>query len=502
MVISDNIFRLIKSLTKQEKIYFKRYGGVQVKGDNNMYIKLFDEIAGMKEYDEEILKRKFKGEKFINQISVAKNYLYHAILKTLKTMRKVESKKEEINSLFEDVGILFAKRLYSQCRKILRKCRSIAMEYEKYPELIEILVWESKLNYADNSIKKKQTEVLNQNYEERKKYLKILENMYEYDRLEYNFTAFTREVKIKDARYRKSLDEFIKNPMMKSEELALSTVAKLKYNAVKSSYYYVTEDYAKSLKYETKQVEILDKNSGIKSERFTDYLVLLSNILLLCVVLEDEDEFKKYLLKFRMQMEDKTVLKSNFYQAYIIERSYLMEMYYYNKKGEFKEAVKMYEKLHKEVDELGIKIRDSEVVNLKYLLVAAYFGMKEYRKSLEILNEVLGDKEAEARITEYLTARLFNLILHYEMGNMDLLEYGIDSTQKFIKERRRLSSFEKLFIKLMNRLVKCKPGEMKSEIFGEFMFELNKIEESEYKTGLFDRVDLIEWVENKVTVKN
>lgn len=94
-------------------------------GDGNNYIRLFDAIDAMKVYDEEALMRKFEGEKFTRQISVAKNYLYRAILKSLKTIRRPRSKKEEILSLLAEVNILFEKRLYGQCKKLLRRAKRL-----------------------------------------------------------------------------------------------------------------------------------------------------------------------------------------------------------------------------------------------------------------------------------------------------------------------------------------------------------------------------------------
>jgi hypothetical protein len=60
---SNELFELIKSLTKSEKRFFKLQSSLQ-SGDKN-YIRLFDTIDKMSEYDEEEVKSNFKGEKFI-----------------------------------------------------------------------------------------------------------------------------------------------------------------------------------------------------------------------------------------------------------------------------------------------------------------------------------------------------------------------------------------------------------------------------------------------------
>ena len=85
--IKDDLFQLIKSLSRNEKGYFKKYTllySAQPESANN-YTRLFDVIDGMDEYDEIALKKQFTGEKFINQLPVTKNYLYNSILKSLRS---------------------------------------------------------------------------------------------------------------------------------------------------------------------------------------------------------------------------------------------------------------------------------------------------------------------------------------------------------------------------------------------------------------------------------
>ena len=57
---SDELFKLIKSLTKSEKRFFKLSSSLQ-SGEKN-YLKLFDAIEKQLEYDEEDIKNTFKKE--------------------------------------------------------------------------------------------------------------------------------------------------------------------------------------------------------------------------------------------------------------------------------------------------------------------------------------------------------------------------------------------------------------------------------------------------------
>lgn len=79
---SNELFNLIKSLTKSEKRFFKLSSSIQ-SGEKN-YFKLFDYIDDQSEYDEAKLKEHFKTERFIKHLPSEKNHLYKLILKSLR----------------------------------------------------------------------------------------------------------------------------------------------------------------------------------------------------------------------------------------------------------------------------------------------------------------------------------------------------------------------------------------------------------------------------------
>jgi hypothetical protein len=81
--VSDDLYRLIKSLNKSEKGYFKKFAAKNEVGSKQNYIVLFDAIDRMEEYDEERLRVSLKKESFIKQLPVYKVYLFNLILKSL-----------------------------------------------------------------------------------------------------------------------------------------------------------------------------------------------------------------------------------------------------------------------------------------------------------------------------------------------------------------------------------------------------------------------------------
>ena len=143
MTTSDDLFQLIKSLDQAEKRYFKIYSAQHVKGDQNIYVRLFEAIVAQRRYDEIALVRQFRGETFTKQFSVTKNYLYKIILRSLRSYHSGQDVESVINQELESAKILYGKGLYKKCLKIIRKIKQLARKYQKFEQLLNILKWES-----------------------------------------------------------------------------------------------------------------------------------------------------------------------------------------------------------------------------------------------------------------------------------------------------------------------------------------------------------------------
>ena len=110
--ISEDLYNLIKSLSKTEKSYFRKHSKTFGSSERS-YIKLFDAVDAQvkkgKGYDEEKLKEALKGEKFLNQLSVAKNFLYNSILRNLVHFILDETDNARLHDMVQGIQVLFDK---------------------------------------------------------------------------------------------------------------------------------------------------------------------------------------------------------------------------------------------------------------------------------------------------------------------------------------------------------------------------------------------------------
>ena len=99
MTPSNDLFSLIKSLSKSEKRNFKLYASKHVIGEKNSYMDLFDCIEQQKEYDEALIKKTNKDKFFIKRFAAHKGYLYVLILKSLRVFHSNRTVELELKEL-------------------------------------------------------------------------------------------------------------------------------------------------------------------------------------------------------------------------------------------------------------------------------------------------------------------------------------------------------------------------------------------------------------------
>ena len=126
---SYNLFRLIQSLSKNEKRQFKIYSQRTASQNEKNFVLLFDAIAKMKYYDENIIRKKVSSISKI-QLPNAKAHLYYQILKSLRFSQSQKEGKQKIMEMIENARILYNKCLYSDALSIIDRAKNKAKEYD------------------------------------------------------------------------------------------------------------------------------------------------------------------------------------------------------------------------------------------------------------------------------------------------------------------------------------------------------------------------------------
>ncbi|MDI9311596.1 MAG: hypothetical protein QM535_15390, partial [Limnohabitans sp.] len=134
---NDNLFVLIKSLSKSEKRNFKLFVNRLDINVDSKFLSLFTLLDKMKEYDENLILESNIVTK--QQLSNLKAHLYKQILISLRMTPHNQNIRILIREQLDFATILYHKGLYKQSLKILDKTKQLALENEEKNIAYEIV---------------------------------------------------------------------------------------------------------------------------------------------------------------------------------------------------------------------------------------------------------------------------------------------------------------------------------------------------------------------------
>ena len=492
---STELFKLIKSLTKSEKRFFKLSSSLQ-SGEKN-YLKIFDFIERQEDYDEEELKRVFKKETFIRHLPSEKNHLYKLILKSLRSYYSEQSLSSQLKQELKNVEILYNKALYKECEKFVSRAKEMAKKYEKFYYWFELISWEKRLlesAYESGVFSQDLDELV----EEEEMVIAKLRNLAEYTviyskiNLVFRSGGFTRNEK-----ERKVVEDIADYHLIKGKNTALSTKAASICYYIKGLCAATNRNYEDSFQFFNRTREILDNNPLIKHDTGGRYVMTLFHLLRCHIDNKEFVEAKKLIDEIR-DLQTKKGFNSMDVAVRIFANSYYHELVLLHSTGEFQKSVDLIPIIEKQQEIYDEKISKEMEVLLAYNKAYSYFGVGNYKRALQNLNDVLNDNEQNLRQDVYSFARLFNLVIHYELENYDFLDYVIKSTNRYLSKHDRDYEIENVCIKHIRKLAKTPTAVNRMEIFERMHEDITRLLEDHNERVVLEYFNISAWVDSKI----
>ncbi|MCB9224555.1 MAG: hypothetical protein R2780_09575 [Crocinitomicaceae bacterium] len=495
---SNHLFELIKSLNKSEKRYFKVFSSRHTIGEENSYIRLFDFIDNMDEYDEDVVFKHFKGQALLNKFSITKGRLYSNILKSLDTFHATSSIDAQIFRQIHSAEILYNKGLYKQAEKIIISAEKQAIKHQRFNLQLELKQKQKKL--IENEL---YTEVnrgqISQMHEEEQG---ILNEIGLYNSLwkikSHLFQEINRNGKVRDEkeieRLKELMDELgslnVKKASIKSQYL---------YHHTHSAYYFAVNDLELSHYHLKALVDLLEKDMNLAKEEPNIYFSALTNIIYVSSRLHKYPEAQKYLAKLKGLSTDGQSIDLDikyFSSTFSLELSLLRNT------GEYKKALDLIPQIEEGYRLYGAHINSLRKAYIDFQIGVIYLGLGEYSKALQWINNILNETRIDQKQDIYCFAQLINLILHFELNNKRFLPYAINSTKRYLKNRNRIYKFEEIFLRLISQLSKSDNVFDLQEKLADIEPALIQLKDDPKEQMVFDYFDFLTWVRSKINQKS
>jgi hypothetical protein len=500
----DDLFELIKSLTKTEKTYFKKVASQHIKGETNNYLLLFDILDKQKKPDDKETHAAFDKVPF-EQLPRLKNYLYENLLKALNAYHAEHSLNAELIELLRRVEVLWQKGLYEQCAKFVKKIIKIASEHELFLIKMEALKWEQRLIFdrmskADSL--KKLEENKNNQLDTWDVYRKKID--YEYFGNAINIKMY-KNGPSRTKEHAKTFTDIAGASLLKkgAVEINCGTI-EIAYYTIKRSYSMAVVDKKNELIYSDKIFDVYKKNPKLiipDVRKYVSFLFAHATSRLNKVYYERAKEP----IDLFIQIPDlyaKYCSEELVYQIQVEHCCLYLEYCIFS--GKFDDGLKK----AAEAEEL-IERPNSEFFNkyrmafLSFLISNIYFINADYKKASYWNNRILNNSSIQY-LHLYPHALLYNLFIQYELNNFELIEYNLKSTYSTLVRHNVLFDFEKaMLVNVRKYLLNENKEDIKEKKQLAVVYKkLCEMKQSDYLKNAVFFFDFVTWMQSKVEDKS
>ena len=165
--------------------------------------------------------------------------------------------------------------------------------------------------------------------------------------------------------------------------------------------------------------------------------------------------------------------------------------------GEFTEGSKIIPEIAESLENFEQLLDVHYILIFYYKFACMYFGNSNYQNVVFWLNKIINMKDFDIRSDIHGFARILNLISHYELGNLDLVDYYIRSTYRFLIKKNDLHLFQKIIMKFLRKLSSITRDQL-IDAFKELREQLVPLNDKFYERRPFIYFDILSWLESKI----
>lgn len=488
----NTLFKLIKTLQKSEKRFFRLYAGRHVKGSNHSIL-LFDAIEKQKEYDEKALKKKFQGTTLSKHFAFNKQYLYKLVLKALHQYSAHTSVVEMIKEQTHYIKILYDRRLLDACDKLIDKTLALAKKHETYPELLRLWEWkmeiitvrlfrgyeEKDILAIESGIKKTLAEFSDYMYvylEQRKLYFK-------------SETRGTQAVRDEKEKYLKIATEIKSN----REAGFRTNLFKLYFlelvNRNLAGDMKATEANIKAI------ISLVDKFPHIIRDNTREYQTTIVNSGIYKLYVKEYEKAQEAADQLR-HFSDNTRLGPGAMQA-SLDFHAILQLSIYKGMLRFEEAEIYFSEFKRKQKKFeGIDPNYSRLKIIHYLMGSLSFDTGHYKSTISYLSNLTSVKSSNERADVDNYARIMQMLSFFVTGKTLSLETLARNVKKSFSKKNNLLRIEKLMLDFVSRNNKhIHNKSFMKEQYGVLLKQLKEIEKNGTKEekAVFEYIDLIKW---------
>jgi hypothetical protein len=485
----DHVHRLIGSMTRAEKRYFKLYATRHVVGGASHYSQLFDAVAAMPVYDEQEIHRRFAGEAFLRRFTVMKHRLYETILGSLEAFHANSSIDARLRRSLHQTELLFQRGLYVDAQRVLRGAKALATQHGRTAVLLDVLAWERRLmeraNYQGVSAADVQRVVQDG--------AALRTAMEEEDELwslkSRSFMLLYSEGKARSEERATALRELQAHPLLQDGAVPLTPKARYLHHHVRSAVAFALNDLPTC-----EQQLALNDALLLKEElHFRDEpnlrLGVMSNLAYVRMRLGQHAQALQGLKEFKLVPAQLPVAPSADMELKVFAMGASLELTVLCRMGEFDKAVAKLDAVQEQCARYSGRLSVLRLSSIRFQAAWACFGAGDMEGARRWSQELLNAKGVDQHPEIHSLGRLLYLLVLLGLGRTDLLTYELRNVDRFLRSHERDHGVERELVQYVRKRLRTTSLAEHQQAHTELVAGLTELEKDPLELGVFDHFD-------------
>lgn len=497
----DQLWRLVKSLTKAEKRNFQLFANRTGGDGTSKFVQLFNALDRQTDYDEEQLLSKLKGIKK-QHLSNLKRNLYRQILASLRIIHIRKQIDIEIREQIDFARILYGKGLYLDSLKILERIKDVAVEHNQDVQHLEILEFqkliESRHITRSRQLDDRMDRLLYDSRERSHITLATSEL--------FNLNIQVHGYYIENGHARNEAErERITQTWSRIQPLPLpghsteTFYEKAHRFQSRMWYYYILLQWPRAVENAAALLNLFNTNKKMTVKDPDLYMRSLYYVLVFDYLLQQPRAFAKKLGQFESFVSEQwnTFSPNSQSVAFVYLRLSRLNSCFLT--ADYREAAAVQAEIEGRFAEYADRIDENRHLLFLYKFAYIDFAEGRYRNALDHLNEIINRKSALLNDELQINTRLLHLICHLELENLSLVDYHSTNLQRWLLRSRDTARVHQSAVSLLRKLARTLPEEHEP-IYRQALAEIRaQAEEDPFDFKALRYLDISGWIETKLS---
>ncbi len=490
----ENLARLIQSLSGAEKRHFKMTTRKQ--GGEKDYLGLFEIIEQHDHAETHTIKERFARQYPQSVIYNTTRYLFKLLTDSL-IQAKME--KDTVFSIFQDimrVKILQERSLHEDAHDLLNRIKHKTSSAQQH--LLEYYVRRLELDYlSESKLFQLEDQWLIENQMKAKDILKTLHHIHDHHSLfELLKYRLLHSGKVSSDKEKKRLNDLILSEMILVSGKSKNSFPAQKLHLLFQSFFFtdIGDDHSALQTFYALNT-LFENNLHLLDKPPLDYLLTLNGIL-------DSLHTLKQFEKIPFFLEKLHQLDSAEYPEYFRWRvrkgSLVYQLILYCQDSRFVDAVHYWQQTGQAVLKQYPLINEERQWELYFYSSLAYYGIGSWKKAHAGIHQAMTQHKMQSQWLVCKAIRLLDIIIYYEQGDTDYLEYEIRSYRRFFRKKDALLQSENLLFKFIAANPAHSQKRLPEKTVRLFERELSQVTVDKYENHLLKYFDYLAWIRFRV----